>query len=69
MILVLYLGHGVFHPVAVLFFYSKTGFGRSLKLPNRVTSEKTRGASIVARVKRHHNTYTSCDRHALSFLG
>ena len=38
MILAVYLGHGVFHPVAVLSF-SKSVFGRGLKLPKTYHGE------------------------------
>ena len=34
MIRVVYLGHGIFHPVAVLLFLFTSVFGRGLKLPN-----------------------------------
>ena len=48
--IVAYLGHGIFHPVAVLFFFSKSVFGRGLQLPKSSTSEKKRSTCIVARV-------------------
>ena len=40
MILVVYLGPGIAHPLAVLFF-SKSFFGRGLKLPNWEPQKKT----------------------------
>ena len=32
MILVVYLGHGIFHPVVALLFFSKSVFGRGLNV-------------------------------------
>ena len=39
MIFVVYLGHGICHPVAVLFFFQSV-FGRGLKLPNQENLRK-----------------------------
>ena len=39
MIIVVYLGHGIFNPVEDV-FCSKSGFGRGLKLPNSGTPER-----------------------------
>ena len=47
MILVVYLGLGIFHPVAALLF-SKSVFGRGLELPNGGTLRKKRGTARVA---------------------
>ena len=50
MALVVYLGHGISPPVAVL-FVSTSFSGRGLKLPKTGTSEKKGCTSIVAAVR------------------
>ena len=44
MVLVAYLGRRIIHPVPVLFVFSKSVFGKGLKLRSCETSEKN-GAS------------------------
>ena len=57
MILLVYLGHGMFHPVVAALFFSKSVFGRGLELPNSGTTEKKWRTSIVERVS-HSLEYT-----------
>ena len=53
LILVVYLGHGIFHPlVAAVLVFFKSVFGGDLKLPNRGISGTKWCTSIVARVYR-----------------
>ena len=40
MVLVVYLGPGIFHPVAAFLFFSKSVLGRDLKLLNGATPHK-----------------------------
>ena len=49
--LVVYLGHGILHPVVAMFILLKFCSARGSKLPNEGTSEKTWRSSIVALVK------------------
>ena len=50
MILLLYLVHGIFSSGLAHSFFSKSVFGRGLKLPSSRTAERKWSASVVARV-------------------